>query len=204
LDLPDETVVELLEELGDFESVSFRDGQWKKAKWWSTKDFLKIDFGGDFGLQSCAPMILEEMRDLPDSYPSLRNTGFFVGSFNWFVDWLVMPLAILGLKIWPGGMKKPMARLMKWGLKTFSNPPYGTLLKVEAQGVKDGQPKRIAVTLSHTDGYIFTAIPVAACLLQYLDGSIRRPGLWLQASLVEPKRLMGDMQRMGIQIQKQN
>lgn len=56
--------------------------------------------------------------------------------------------------------------------------------------------------LSHEDGYMLTAIPVAATLLQYLDGSIARPGLWTQANLVEPVRLMRDMQMMGVQIQE--
>ena len=55
-------------------------------------------------------------------------------------------------------------------------------LKVEATGKKNGQPKTMQVTISHPDGYLFTAIPVAACMLQYLDGSITKPGLWLQAT----------------------
>ena len=63
-----------------------------------------------------------------------------------------------------------------------------------------GQPKRFDLTLSHADGYWFTAIPVVASLLQVLDGSARRPGLWFQASIVEPQRLLHDMQRMGIEI----
>ena len=55
--------------------------------------------------------------------------------------------------------------------------------------------------LYHEDGYAFTAIPAAACLLQILDQTSRRPGLWLQALIVDPDRLMVDMERMGIQIQ---
>ena len=52
--------------------------------------------------------------------------------------------------------------------------------------------------LYHEDGYMITAIPVAACLLQYLDGSIQKPGLWFQALVVEPERFMSDMKRMGL------
>ena len=93
-----------------------------------------------------------------------------------------------------------MSKWMHWGLNTFSKPPYGTLLRVEAQGNKSGQPKTMQVTLSHPDGYLFTAIPVAASLLQYLDGSLHQPGLWIQALAVEPIRFMQDIRRMGIQV----
>jgi hypothetical protein len=203
LDLPDATIDELLEEINDFELLLFRDGKWKKARMSGMGDYLSMDFGREFGVQTCAPMLLEEMRSIPESYPTLKETGFFVGGFNWFVDWLVMPLAMVGLRLWPQRALRPLGKLMKWGLQTFSKPPYATLLKVEAEGVKDRQAKAIDVTVYHPDGYLFTAIPVAACLLQYLDGSIRKPGLWTQANLVEPGRLMVDMQRMGIELQVQ-
>jgi saccharopine dehydrogenase (NAD+, L-lysine-forming) len=48
---------------------------------------------------------------------------------------------------------------------------------------------------------MFTAIPVVACLLQVLDDSARKPGLWTQAHIVEPARLVRDMQRMGVEVQ---
>jgi hypothetical protein len=75
-------------------------------------------------------------------------------------------------------------------------------LKVEAIGEKDDQTKTMHVIISHADGYLFTAIPIAACLLQYLDGLITRPGLWMQALIVEPNQFMQDMQRMGIGVNK--
>lgn len=205
LDWPDfemaeATVQELLEEIDDFATLVFKDGRWQKARFLGMLDTLSMDFGGEFGKQYCMPMFLEEMRTLPETYPALREAGFFVGGFNWFVDWLVFPMAAIALKLWPERAMAPLSRLMVWGLNTFSKPPYGTLLKVEAVGEKAGQPHTVGVTLYHPDGYVFTAIPVVACLLQYLDGSIRQPGLWTQANLVEPNRLMHDMQRMGIEI----
>jgi saccharopine dehydrogenase (NAD+, L-lysine-forming) len=200
LPVTDATIDELVEEFNDFQMLVYKDGRWKKASMTSTRDFLTMDFGSQFGRQYGAPMFLEELRALPGAYPSLKETGFYVGSFNWFVDWLIMPIGMLALKLWPQRAIHPVGKLMVWGLKAFSKPPYGTLLKVEAQGIKGGQQLAVDVTVSHPDGYVFTAIPVVACLIQYLDGSIRQPGLWTQANIVEPARLMRDMQHMGVEV----
>jgi short subunit dehydrogenase-like uncharacterized protein len=200
LSLPIETLVELIEEINDFEPLFFKDRRWKRARLSGMLDYQSMDFGQTFGRQYCAPMLLEEMRSLPEAIPSLTEAGFFVGGFNWFVDWLVLPLAIIGLRVWPQGATRPLARLMRRGLNAFSKPPYGIVLKLEAQGIKDGKVKTMELSLYHEDGYLFTAIPVAACLLQYLDGSIRQPGLWTQANLVEPDRLVQDMARMGVEV----
>jgi saccharopine dehydrogenase-like NADP-dependent oxidoreductase len=202
LELADSTIYELVEMMNDFDMSIYKAGMWKKASLVSSSDYLKMDFGAAFGKQTCAPMMLEEMRGLPETYPTLTDTGFYVGSFNWFTDWVIMPLAMMAMRIDPKAALKPSARCMHWGLRTFSKPPYGTLLQVEASGKKDSQPKVLTIKISHTDGYMFTAIPVAACLLQYLDGTIDKPGLWLQAWVVEPNRFMADMQRMGIRVEK--
>ena len=37
-------------------------------------------------------------------------------------------------------------------------------------------------------------------LLQYLEGSAKRPGLWMMGHLAEPVRLMIDMEKMGIKV----
>ena len=201
LEVEDSTVRELVELINDFEMSTFKHGKWQKDGFFSISDYISMDFGADFGKQYCAPMMLEELRGLPEMYPSLKDMGFYVGSFNWFVDWLIMPIAMIAMKLWPKNAIKPMAKWTHWGLKSFSKPPYGTLLKVEASGEKDGAAKAVNVIISHPDGYLFTAIPVAACLLQVLDGTIGKPGLWLQAQIVEPNRFMQDMQRMGISVQ---
>ncbi|MGD8856541.1 MAG: saccharopine dehydrogenase NADP-binding domain-containing protein [Chloroflexota bacterium] len=206
LALAPSTMEEFVGEFMDFQTLVFRDGRWEKAGALAMMKPETMDFGREigpgFGRQYCLPMFLEEMRALPTEFPKLKETGFFVGGFNWMVDWFISPLVMAALKLWPLRAKRPMGRLMLWGLRTFGKPPYGTLLKAEARGQKDGQARAIDLILYHQDGYAFTAIPAAACLLQYLDGSIRRPGLWLQATAVEPGRFMLDMERMGIQIRR--
>ena len=87
---------------------------------------------------------------------------------------------------------------MWWGMQTFHKPPYIVSLILQAQGEKNGKPARLDVSIAHRDGYELTAVPVVACLLQVLDGSARRPGLWMMGHLVEPQRLFEDMQRMGV------
>ncbi|MCX6026722.1 MAG: hypothetical protein NTY23_10775 [Chloroflexi bacterium] len=86
-------------------------------------------------------------------------------------------------------------------MRTFSAPPYGTLLMLEARGRAAGAEAAMRVSLFHPDGYVLTAAPIAACLLQMLDGSARRPGLHLQALAVDPQRMLDDLQRMGVSVE---
>ena len=72
---------------------------------------------------------------------------------------------------------------------------------MHACGFKDDKPVEVRASISHADGYELTAIPVAAALLQYLDGSARKPGLWMMGLLAEPLRLFQDMERMGVKVE---
>lgn len=203
LSLSESTSMEFLDEIQGYEPRVFKEGEWVKARMQGMMDTITMDFGDPFGKQYCVPMFLEEMRPLPEMYPTLQKTGFFVGGFNWFVDWVVFPLVTAALKIFPRRARKPCERLFSWGLKAFSKPPYGTVLKLEAQGIKDAQSRFVNVTLSHEDGYVLTAIPVVACLLQYLDGLLPKPGLWTQANIVDPERMLRDMERLGVEVEVQ-
>ena len=88
-----------------------------------------------------------------------------------------------------------------WSFKRFAEPPYGTALKLEARGTKDGKAKAVDIILRHDDGYIFTAASVASCVLQYLDGSIRKPGVWMEGMAVDPERTLRDLRRFGVSVE---
>jgi saccharopine dehydrogenase (NAD+, L-lysine-forming) len=68
------------------------------------------------------------------------------------------------------------------------------------RGEKAGKPLTSVVKVSHPDGYELTAIPVAACLLQYLAERKPRPGVWMMGEYCDPVRLFKDMETMGVQI----
>jgi hypothetical protein len=203
LNLSDATAIEMIEEFRGIDMRCFRDGHWVKPGL-KGPEYIHMNFGDPFDRRSCVSMYLEEMGALPALFPDLKDTGFYVGSFNWFVDYVVIMLLFPVLWLFPKLGVKPMARLMVWGLKTFTKPPFGTLLRCEAEGEKDGVPLSLALTISHPDGYYFTAAPAAACLLQYLDGSIRKPGLHTQAILSRPHHFMKDLKKMGISTLNEN
>ncbi len=194
-----EAVDELMQVFQDYQAQVFKNGAWTKA---GSFDMRKLDFGAEIGRLDCFSMFFEELRDLPTLFPSLREVGFYMADSNWVADWLVTPIVMAGLKIAPKRGLRPMGKLMWWAMQNFSRPPYTVLLKVIASGEKDGQPARVEASLAHPDAYELTSIPVAACLLQWLDGSARRPGLWLMGHLAEPQRLFADMQRMGVQVEE--
>ncbi len=200
LDIAASTVIEMAGEFSDFDMRFFQNGRWKKARMDIAMDTLTMDFGAPFGKQVCMPMFLEELRPLPGLFPTLTDAGFFVGGFNPVVDWLLMPIMMLMLKIAPQKGLEPAGKLLLWGLQKFTHPPYDTRLKLEAAGLKNGEHQHIELMLRHADGYVFTAIPAAATILQLLDGTLRKPGLFTQGELVEPARLLKDMERMGVDI----
>jgi hypothetical protein len=159
-----------------------------------------MDFGPPFGRQPGAPMALDEMRAIPDLYPSVRHCGFYVGGFNPVTDWLLTPLLVVGLKLAPRRGLAPLARLFFSSLKRYSRPPYGVILRLEASGRRDGRPEALALTVSHSDGYFLTAAAVAATAIQVVGSATRRPGLHLAALMVEPGRMLADMTAMGVTV----
>ena len=200
LEVSPSTIDELVTEFRDFQSLHYKDGRWRPMGWVESFRPVWMTFGRGFGRRYTMPMFLEELRPLPDLIPGLEETGFFVGGFNWFVDWVLMPLGMAWMAVAPKAGGRAFGRMLVWGLRKFSAPPYGTLLMLEARGIALGATRCMRVSVFHPDGYVLTAAPMAACLLQMLDGTARRPGLHLQALAVDPQRLLADLQRMGVSV----
>ncbi|NWG07924.1 MAG: saccharopine dehydrogenase NADP-binding domain-containing protein [Chloroflexi bacterium] len=187
-----EAVDELMEGFIHYQAQVFRNGVWTKPSGWDMRQF---DFGPGIGKRECYSMFFEEMRALPEMYPSLKETGFYISGSNWIADLLVTPLVMAGLKLFPKRGNRPLGRLMWWAMGK-SKPPYRVVLKVEAYGQLNGKQAQVQARCEHEDGYELTAIPVAALLMQYEQ--IRRPGLHMMGHLAEPNRLFQDMKKMGV------
>jgi saccharopine dehydrogenase (NAD+, L-lysine-forming) len=190
-----EAVDELMEGFIEYQAQVFKNGAWTKPTAWDSHTF---DFGQDIGRRTCYSMFFEELRGIPEMYPAIKETGFYISGANWFTDLLITPLVFVGLKLAPKRGLRPLGKLMWWGMGK-SKPPYVVALKVEAKGQLDGINARVEARIAHADGYELTAIPVVAYLRQYLDGSARKSGIHMMGHLAEPVRLFGDMQKMGVQ-----
>jgi saccharopine dehydrogenase (NAD+, L-lysine-forming) len=190
------TAVEFVDELKYFDQTYFKDGDWTKG---NMRDFTPVDFGAPFGLKYCMPMYLEEFHPLPDVIPSLKQTGFYSAGFGGLMDTVIIPTAMGLLAAFPNQSGKLVARLMEWGMKYTTRPPYGAVLHMKAQG----PGRSLAMTVAHADAYFITAAPTAACLLQYFDGEFTQPGLWRQGTLVEPVRFFEDLARLGVRVRNE-
>ena len=131
LQFSESTIAEFIEEINYFNPLVLKNNKWTKM---SAKEFPKFDFGELFGERYSTPMFLEELHSLPVAIPSLKETGFYIAGFNWTIDYLVMPIAFAAFKIFREKAKKPMGKLMIWGLKNFSSPPFGAIFAIASKG----------------------------------------------------------------------
>jgi len=189
-----EAVDELMEGFIHYQAQVYKNGAWTKPGSWDTR---KFDFGEEIGRRTCYSMFFEELRCIPDMYPTLSETGFYISGTNLLADLILTPIILVGLKIAPKRGIRPLGKLMWWAMGN-SKPPYRLVLKVEATGQLNGRQARVEASIEHEDGYELTAIPVVAFLLQY--DQIRQLGLHMMGHLAGPDRLLNDMQRMGVRV----
>lgn len=190
-------LAELVESFRDYSSEMYKDGRWQKLKY---ADYPKIEFEHGFGKLLTYPVDMPELRRLPGLLPDLKNSGFFVAGFNWFADYLVTPLIMLGSRIAPRQTVSVLGRLLSWSTRKFAKRPYGTVAQVDAEGQRDSQLVRFRLALFHEDAYVLTAIPTVAMIKQVLQGDFQ-PGIHLMGLCCDPVKLLADIERMGIPIE---
>jgi hypothetical protein len=196
---PPDTVAEMVDDIAHPPMLVWRNGSWQKSRRLGMADRRKFDFGPGWGTRTCSPFFVEEMRDLPTLFPSLREAGTFT-AINAFVDSVALPVAIVAMKLAPRRGHRPASRLVGWGLRRFARPPFGAVLKVEASGDRNGQPAEVSVTISHRNEYEATGVVVSALISQWSDGEgapALMPGVHPMGMIVEPERFLRDLTARG-------
>ena len=192
-----QSVLEIVDMVADYQPEFWQNGQWKIGTY---QDAVAVNYGHRFGVRSSLPLSMVEIKSLPEQL-GLQEAGVFTTGFNWFIDYLVFPLITLSNAVKRGLFRQGWAKLFVFGLNTFSSQPEGVVFLLKAAGKKAGKHHTVEIVSDHDDVYEFTVVPVIACLHQYLNDGIRQPGLWMMGHLVDPDKLIADMQAMGIKTQ---
>lgn len=200
VDASDSTLEEMVVEFANMKPIIYVDGHWKDVGMMTSSKCM--DFGNPIGRQYGVPWLFVELKPLPQEIPSLQHVAFYIGGLNWFVDYVLSPIIVLWQKLSPKAGRLLLGKMLHWGLKTFQKgEPFISMLQLESRGVTNGQDRRGVLRISHKDGYILTAIPVVATILQYLDGDLRQSGgLSYQGLVVEPKRFLKDLEDLGADV----
>lgn len=188
-----EQVAELFPLIADFSADICVHGTWRKATY---RDGITMQMGPVFGKAKLLPMPMPEIRATQAEF-GLRDVAVYVSGFNWFVDNVVIPLIMVTQKIKRGSMVGPLSRLFVWGVNRFSPADDSVAMVTQASGTDAGRPRHVRLVVEHDNTYEFTAIPVVACVKQLLDGALPA-GLGMMGHLVEPERLLRDMESMGV------
>ena len=191
-----EQAAEIILLVSEFKADIFEAGSWRKATY---KDAVNMEMGNRFGKMQLFPIQMIEIKRTQEMF-NLDETGVYASGFNWFVDNVVFPLILVTQKIKKGLATGWLTKLFVWGVNTFSSSCPGVVFLNEAEGMKDGKRTKVRIVAEHDDAYLFTAIPVVACLKQYFDGAIP-VGLWMMGHVVDEKTLCSDMEKMGVRVE---
>lgn len=178
------------------------ESRWRPAR---PGDVLQVAFDPPFGSRACYPMRMREVEHLDTEIAGLERLGVFAAGFNWLVDHFVRPFAVLAHRVVGARAVGCVAHLLHWGVQRFSPTDVrGMEMRVQVAGERSGEPAAYELTMSHDDAYDFTAVAVATCVLQYLDGTLtRRLGMRLMGIALVPATALEDMRRMGVSVREE-
>ena len=172
-------------------STVYQDGSWHRASMTATRS---IDFGEPFGRCKCYPLNLPELESLPGLL-GFERAGVYAAGINPLADGLAAVWLLFKLARIPSLARLGARLFMRAARRT--RPPLGVVVMVELVGERAGREQQIRLLLQHTDGWVATAIPTVSCISQMLDGTVA-PGLGMMGHVVDAKRLVQDMQRLGM------
>jgi hypothetical protein len=198
---PAETLEEVVDELANLEPLRWRHGQWRRRPAGGAFDARSFDLGPQWGKRRCSLLFGEELRAIPDMFPSLQEAAGF-GSVNWFVDRVAIPAAFVLVKAAPNRGRRPASRLFGWGMRRFARPPFGAVIVLDATGEGDGGGTRIKVVAAHANEYEATGDVVATYVSHWADpaSQARRPGVHIMGHIVDPETFVRDLAARGFDI----
>ncbi len=194
-----EQAAEIVPLIAESKAELYKNGAWRRTTY---RDVVKLSLGKRFGIKSLFPIQMEEIK-LPQKLYNLEETGVYVSGFNWVTDYFVIPIILLMQKIKKGLALNFILKLFTWSVNKFSSPYQGVVFLNEAEGMKNGRRLKVRISMEHDDVYLFTVIPVIACLKQYLAGSLPF-GLSMMGHAVDEKKLFTDIGKMGVTIKIDN
>ncbi len=186
------TCEDLIRELS-VDPLIMENGIWKTT---SLSKSIQGDFGAGIGIKDCYPMRMIELEDLALKL-NLKKCGTYVASVGGLVDVIVFLWKMTGLYRfrWGAGLG---ARLLHWASNRKAKPPFITIVKVRGKGVANNKSKKVTLQISHSDGWIGTAIPVAACVLQLINKTINQPGAYRMGEVVGLDQFKKDIVMLGM------
>lgn len=191
------TALELVDAMTEEDaSLVYGQGAWRTPAGSGQRAF---DLGPRFGWRPCYPMFLEELRALPHMF-GIDELGLYAAGFNPVVDYCLLPLIMLCGKFRLRWTRPVLARLFTWGVNAFARQRPGMSFLLEAQGQRQGQAATLRLLVDSDSPYALTALPVVACLRQYLAQGLPRSGLWCMGQAVDPDLLLDDMAALGATI----
>ena len=192
------TMVDFANEMKEFNPTVLMNRKWEKISFGKMDNF-QFDFGDNIGTKKCFPMYLHELQSLPDEFPSLEETGFYIAGFNWFADYIAIPLVILAMNMNSKWMAQKAGKFFYWSLSAFAKPPFKTVLQLDANGKYNGKKVDLRLKLSHEDSYVLTAAPIVACIIQYLKKE-HSPGFYFQSHFVNADEFLKNLKKLGVEV----
>lgn len=175
----------------------YEQGQWRRA---SLLSLRRIFFGERFGYELALPVSLNELFSLPEKL-KIEQLRLYQGSLNPVTNSILLLWQIFSL-LQSERLAKLATRLLLWSIRHFTRPPFGIVQRIVAEGMKNGRSHQFSLTLSQTDMYLATAIPVVATAKQILEGAISKIGPQFMGHAVQPEQFLIEMKRLGMKIQE--